>query len=42
MRETKRRIRDGSWSLTCITHNERHPETDTFVAKIIHSFGLAD
>lgn len=43
LRETKRRNKDGSTvSYLQLAHNERHPETGSPVAKVIHSFGRAD
>jgi len=43
IRETRRRNKDGSVvSYLQLAHNERHPETGTPVAKIIHNFGRAD
>ena len=43
LRETKRRNKDGSVvSYLQLAHNERHPETGSPVAKIIHNFGRAD
>jgi len=43
LRETRRRNKDGSVvSYLQLAHNERHPETGSPVAKIIHSFGRAD
>jgi len=43
LRETKRRNKDGSVvSYLQLAHNERHPETGSPVARIIHNFGRAD
>ena len=43
LRETKRRNKDGSTvSYLQLAHNERHPETGSPVAKVIHNFGRAD
>jgi hypothetical protein len=43
LRETRRRNKDGSVvSYLQLAHNERHPETGSPVAKIIHNFGRAD
>ena len=43
LRETKRRNKDGSVvSYLQLAHNERHPESGSPVAKIIHNFGRAD
>jgi hypothetical protein len=43
LRETKRRNKDGSTvSYLQLAHNERHPETGSPVARVIHSFGRAD
>src|SRR5665647_3194484 len=43
LRETRRTNRDGSVvSYLQLAHNERHPETGSPVAKVIHSFGRAD
>ena len=42
LRETRRRNKDGSVvSYLQLAHNERHPETGSPVAKIIHNFGRA-
>jgi len=43
LRETRRTNRDGSVvSYLQLAHNERHPETGSPVAKVIHSFGRAE
>ena len=43
LRETRRRNKDGSVvSYLQLAHNERHPETGSPVARIIHNFGRAD
>ncbi|MHB0981696.1 MAG: IS1634 family transposase [Thermoleophilia bacterium] len=43
LRETRRRNKDGSVvGYLQLAHNERHPETGTPVAKIIHNFGRAE
>ncbi len=43
LRETKRRNKDGSTvSYLQLAHNERHAETGSPVAKVIHNFGRAD
>jgi hypothetical protein len=43
LRETRRTNRDGSVvSYLQLAHNERHPDTGTPVAKVIHNFGRAD
>ena len=43
LRETRRRNKDGSTvSYLQLAHNERHAETGSPVAKIIHSFGRTD
>jgi len=43
LRETRRTNRDGSVvSYLQLAHNERHPETGSSVAKVIHSFGRAE
>jgi len=43
LRETRRTNRDGSVvAYLQLAHNERHPETGTPVAKVIHNFGRAD
>jgi hypothetical protein len=43
LRETRRTNRDGSVvAYLQLAHNERHPDTGTPVAKVIHSFGRAD
>ena len=43
MRESRRRNKDGSTvSYLQLAHNERHPETGSPVAKVIHNFGRAD
>ena len=43
LRETRRRNKDGSVvTYLQLAHNERHPETGSPVAKIIHNFGRAD
>src|SRR5674476_603606 len=43
LRETRRTNRDGSVvSYLQLAHNERHPETGSPVAKVIHNFGRAD
>jgi len=40
---TRRTNRDGSVvSYLQLAHNERHPETGSPVAKVIHNFGRAD
>ncbi len=43
LRETRRTNRDGSVvAYLQLAHNERHPETGSPVAKVIHSFGRAE
>src|SRR5680860_324156 len=43
LRETRRTNRDGSVvSYLQLAHNERHPDTGSPVAKVIHSFGRAE
>jgi len=43
LRETRRTNRDGSVvAYLQLAHNERHPETGSPVARVIHSFGRAD
>lgn len=43
LRETRRRNKDGSVvSYLQLAHNERHPETGSPVARVIHNFGRAD
>lgn len=43
LRETKRTNRDGSVvRYLQLAHNERHPETGTSTAKVIHNFGRAE
>jgi hypothetical protein len=43
LRETRRTNRDGSVvSYLQLAHNERHPETGSPVAKVIHNFGRAE
>src|SRR5450756_1133074 len=43
LRETRRTNKDGSVvSYLQLAHNERHPETGSPVARIIHNFGRAD
>jgi hypothetical protein len=43
LRETRRTNRDGSVvSYLQLAHNERHPDTGSPVAKVIHNFGRAD
>jgi len=43
LRETRRRNKDGSVvTYLQLAHNERHPETGSPVARIIHNFGRAD
>jgi hypothetical protein len=43
LRETRRKNRDGSVvSYLQRAHNERHPETGSPVARVIHNFGRAD
>lgn len=43
LRTTRRKNKDGSVSTYYqLAHNERHPDTQKPVAKIIHSFGRAD
>lgn len=43
LRESRRRNKDGSTvSYLQLAHNERHPETGSPVAKVIHNFGRAD
>jgi len=43
LRETRRRNKDGSVvSYLQLAHNERHPETGSPVARIIHNFGRAE
>jgi len=40
LRETRRTNRDGSVvSYLRLVHNERHPQTGSKVAKVIHNFG---
>jgi Transposase DDE domain len=43
LRETRRRNKGGSVvSYLQLAHNERHPETGSPVARVIHNFGRAD
>ena len=43
LRETRRVNKDGSVvRYLQLAHNERHPRTDSLVAKVIHNFGRAD
>jgi hypothetical protein len=43
LRETRRTNRDGSVvAYLQLAHNERHPDTGSSVAKVIHSFGRAE
>ena len=43
LRETRRRNKDGSVvTYLQLAHNERHPDTGSPVARIIHNFGRAD
>lgn len=43
LRETRRKNKDGSVvSYLQLAHNERHPETGSPIAKVIHNFGRAD
>jgi hypothetical protein len=43
LRETRRTNRDGSVvAYLQLAHNERHPETGSSVAKVIHNFGRAE
>src|ERR1035437_6137887 len=43
LRETRRTNRDGSVvSYLQLAHNERHPDTGSPVAKVIHNFGRAN
>ena len=43
LRETRRTNRDGSVvAYLQLAHNERHPDTGSPVAKVIHSFGRVD
>ncbi len=43
LRETRRTNRDGSVvAYLQLAHNERHPETGSPVAKVVHSFGRAE
>ena len=43
LRETRRKNKDGSVvSYLQLAHNERHPETGSPAAKVIHNFGRAD
>jgi hypothetical protein len=43
LRETRRRNKDGSVvTYLQLAHNERHPETGSPVARIIHNFGRSD
>ena len=43
LRETKRTNRDGSQvAYLQLAHNERHPDTGSSVAKVIHNFGRAE
>jgi hypothetical protein len=43
LRETRRRNRDGSVvAYLQLAHNERHPETGSPIAKVIHNFGRAE
>ena len=43
LRETRRKNKDGSVvSYLQLAHNERHPDSGSPVAKVIHNFGRAD
>src|SRR5512142_1769501 len=43
LRETRRKNKDGTVvSYLQLAHNERHPQTGTPAAKVIHNFGRAD
>ena len=43
LRETRRSNRDGSVVVYLqLAHNERHPQTASPVAKVIHNFGRAE
>ena len=43
LRETRRKNKDGSVvSYLQLAHNERHPETGSPVARVIHNFGRSD
>ena len=43
LRETRRTNRDGSVvAYLQLAHNERHPQTGTPVAKVIHNFGRVE
>ena len=43
LRETRRTNRDGSVvAYLQLAHNERHPDTGSSVAKVIHNFGRAE
>ncbi len=43
LRETRRTNRDGSVvAYLQLAHNERHPQTGSPVAKVVHSFGRAE
>ena len=43
LRETRRKNKDGTIvSYLQLAHNERHPQTGTPTAKVIHNFGRAD
>ena len=43
LRETRRKNKDGTVvSYLQLAHNERHPQTGTPTAKVIHNFGRAD
>jgi hypothetical protein len=43
LRETRRTNRDGSVvRYLQLAHNQRHPDTGSSVAKVIHNFGRAD
>ena len=43
LRETRRTNRDGSVvAYRQLAHNERHPQTGSPVAKVIHNFGRAE
>ncbi|MFC9838716.1 transposase, partial [Rhodococcus sp. NPDC127530] len=43
LRETRRKNKDGSVvSYLQLAHNERHPDTGSPTAKVIHNFGRAE
>src|SRR6476620_8858495 len=43
LRETRRKNKDGSVvSYLQLAHNERHPDTGSSTAKVIHNFGRAE